>query len=460
MVRRVGVIGLALVCFGALTGSAPADEDLLLNDVRQRLRAEAGVSEPAAGNADLPMVPILILRGDTHARLAAELTGNEDAERVFRKIDQKLYPGTRIFVPRQLLAPRIADPRLEPVTLSESYPTLWSLAKAATSQGPVAVTVRNLQRLNAIPDPAALPKLAKLLVPRSLLPVEPPVVEADPEAIAERPAEATAEKVAVRSAKKTTETGDARLAKKPSTEKKPTPVAKAKPLKIGADYRVTRLSGLQRRLRPEELPHETQSSLRKKGVWNRQLSRPDVDLVVIHTTEHGEASSESVGSYIQRKRLANYYIGPRGEVYEVVPEAYRAFGCGQSLWEGRYAVDHEAINVEIYANTSPEGARQPITDAQYQGLRSLLGHIRSRRPAIHEGRVVTHRMVALNYALGIRSRKGDPFEFNWAKAGLPDNSRVIDQDVLVGRAKLCTDERYVDRVTPGQTAAARLQGKM
>ncbi len=36
----------------------------------------------------------------------------------------------------------------------------------------------------------------------------------------------------------------------------------------------------------------------------------------------------------------------------------------------------------------------------------------------------------------------------WAAAGLPDNSLAIDQDVLLGRAKLCTDQRGNRKLPP------------
>ena len=81
-------------------------------------------------------------------------------------------------------------------------------------------------------------------------------------------------------------------------------------------------------------------------------------------------------------------------------------------------------------------------------------------PRIHPGRVVTHRMVAASYVYSTRSRKGDPYEFDWARAGLPDNSSHVDQDVLLCRVNLCRDRRWADRVTEGQTQAARLLRNM
>ncbi|HSH68618.1 MAG TPA: N-acetylmuramoyl-L-alanine amidase, partial [Deferrisomatales bacterium] len=231
-------------------------------------------------------------------------------------------------------------------------------------------------------------------------------------------------------------------------------------LAVDRRYRVENTRGLDRRPTADEFPAALRSQLQRRGVWQDQFEPRRVDLVVVHTTEHRGAPLDNVARYMNRNRLANYLIGRDGAVYEIVPEAYRAFGCGDSLWEGRYEVDHEAINVELLADTAPGEHQGDILAAQYAGLSRLLDDLSARHPLLHSGRVVTHRMVAFSYAYGTRSRKGDPYTFDWAAAGLPDNSVVIDQDVLLGRAKLCTDQRYSDRVTEGQTAAARFQNAL
>jgi hypothetical protein len=400
-------------CLAAPAALRAADSADRLSEIRSRLRTEAGICEaPQAQDADLPLVTVTVLPGDTHARLAQELTGSRDAERVLRKIEPNLQPGSQVYVPRALLYPGLADARLEAIPLGGPYPTLWRLAKDGTRHdyAGLPAAVRNLQRLNAIRDPTQLARGARILVPQSLL---------------------------------------------ATNTAAPTPV-----LQVRSGFRVTDLQGLGREPQAGEFPDALRRQLRKDGLWGRQVAPRQIDLIVVHTTEHQGAPFENVARYLQRKRLANYLVGPDGAAYEIVPEAYRAFGCGQSLWEGRYGVDYEAINVEIYADTAPGSGGSGISDAQYAGLRALLAHLRSGRPAIHEGRIVTHRMVAVSYAYRTRSRKGDPYEFDWARAGLPDNSQIIDQDVLLGRAKLCTDDRYTDRVTSGQTAAARYQRKL
>jgi len=378
-----------------------------LEEIRRRLRAEAGVGVEGR-RGDIPLVSVTVLPGDTHRRLAMELSGMPEAERILRSVAPALRPGGTIHVPRALLAPPLADPRTEVLRLDRDTPTLWRLVttRLHTRGMGVAVTVRNLQRLNGIVDPRRLRRGERILVPADLV----------------------------------------------RTVGKPGQMA----LRISQAYRVRTVRGLERRVRAEDFPAHLRRRLRRMGLWHRQLGPRRPDLVVVHTTEHRGAPFANVARYISRKRLANYLVGPDGTVYEIVPDRFRSFGCGPSLWEGRYQVDFNAINVEIYADTAPGSGGRGIREVQYRALRALLARLRARYPVLHEGRVVTHRMVAVNYRTGMRSRKGDPYVFDWRRAGLPDNSRALDQDVLLGRARLCTDPRYADRVTEGQEAAARL----
>ncbi len=406
------ILRLLMLCLALTAGRAGAVEPAeRLQQIRDRLRQQAGAHETPRGDADLPLVPVTVLPGDSHRRLAVELAGTREAEALLRRIEPQLATGQRIFVPRALLRPQLSDPRSEPLRLDAEHRTLWSLVQdlAGTQPAGTAVTVRNVQRLNHIVDPGRLPKGATVLVPRGLL---------------------------------------------------GRPTAGGPALAVDRRYRVENTRGLERRPTADEFPTALRSQLERRGVWQDQLAPRRVDLVVVHTTEHRGAPLDNVARYMNRNRLANYLVGRDGAVYEIVPEVYRAFGCGASLWEGRYAVDHEAINVELLADTAPGEHQGGISAAQYAGLSRLLDDLRTRHPLLHTGRVVTHRMVAYSYAYGTRSRKGDPYTFDWAAAGLPDNSLAIDQDVLLGRAKLCTDQRYSDRVTEGQTAAACFQNAL
>jgi len=379
-----------------------------LNAIRQRLSSKKHLNK-SDDDQSSAMIAFTILPKDTHRRLSLDITGTEANEAAFKKIAPVIKPGKRINIPRDMALPALADPRLESIKIGPAYQNLWTLAKlnAGNNEEGLPATVRNIQRLNGITNPTDLKTGSTIFAPRSLLDDVRP---------------------------------DGGFS-----------------MRIRSEYSVADLKGLDRSLKNWEVPGKLKALLIKKSNWDEQKEPRDIDMVVIHTTENGNSRFSNVARYLQRERLTNYLIDENGEIYEIVPEKYRSFGCGQSLWEGLYAVDHQAINIEIAANTAPGKNHSSITPEQYVSLNWLLSDIMARRPAISEQRIVTHSMVALNYATGWRSRKGDPYEFDWQRAGLPDNSKLIDPDVRFGRAKLCMDKRYLDRVTPGQEAAARLQ---
>ena len=397
-----------VLVFGAAHAMAAETTAERLQQIRDRLRQQAGACEAPRGDADLPLVPVTVLPGDSHRRLALELAGTREAEPLLKRIEPRLSTGSRIYVPRALLRPQLSDLRSEALGFDPQHRTLWSLVhdRLATRKTGTAVAVRNVQRLNHILDPSRMRPGATVLVPRGW-------VLRDP--------------------------------------------VSASTVRVDRRYLVANKQGLVRRPAAAEYSSALRRKLERRGVWQEQLAPRDVSLVVVHTTEHRGAPLDNVARYMGRNRLSNYLIGRDGSIYPIVPEEYRSYGCGQSLWEGRYGVDHESINVELLADTAPGKHQAGVTAAQYAGLSRLLVDLQGRYPLIHPGRVVTHRMVAFSYTYGTRSRKGDPYIFDWAAAGLPDNSVAIDQDVLLGRAELCTDERYSDRVTEGQTAAARFQ---
>ncbi|NTU60002.1 MAG: hypothetical protein HGA98_02960 [Deltaproteobacteria bacterium] len=434
-------------------------------------RVPAGAAEPT--------VAFTVLPGDTHARLASDLTGANGHEEALRRIDPTLKPGETIRVPSNLLLPGLADARRETVVFGGEYPTLWSVARRTQtgSLADVGRTARNLQRLNAILVADRLAPGTKILVPKSWLEVggarpEPTArrqAEPEPEELGfvapEAPPDLSADEVEAAAEGSPAERPDALEAALPELAAPhlravpAPPLLGATPFAIQKQYLVRDLAGLSRA--NARIPSRLRQLVSDREYEKAHEGRGEIDLVVIHTTEHRGSTFENTASYIRRKRLANYVVGPDGAVYEVVPEEYRAYGCGDSVWDGRYYVDFEAINVEVFANTDKGPHQGAISDAQYEGIAALVADIRARRPKIDESRVVTHRMVALNVKTGTRSRKGDPFEFDWWKAGLPDNSQVADRDLLDGRAKICTDFRFTDRITTGQTEALKeLANKM
>lgn len=401
--------------------------DAAVEAIRARIRAEAGIgvnteSAESAQRADepkpfcdipppeddLPMVAVTALKGDTLDRLAIELTGTKDAARIIAASAGDIQAGEKILLPRTLLKPRLSDPETTRVTLPQGQSSMKAFVAAnlRVSGAEADVEARNLLRLNGFSEAATIKGGEEFEVPNALLKNPPRKFEA---------AEISDEYRA---------SGSRVVAKKVKASKKG---KKARYVRVGR-------------------------SLEKRG--------SPIDLVVIHTTEHSGGSIQTVASYIRKNHLAHYVVGPKGEIYRVVPEEAVAHGAGEAIWDGDRDVNSRAINIEIYADTLMGPKYTGINDAQYAGLKRLLDDIRGRRPDVHSGRVVTHSMVAMSFKYKTRSRKGDPYEFDWAKAGLPDNIKAIDQDVLLGRVSLCYDKRYADRITPGQEAAKRFVEKM
>ncbi|PLX44796.1 MAG: hypothetical protein C0609_04945 [Deltaproteobacteria bacterium] len=380
-----------------------------------------GRSFAAAVSESYDTVMVTVLKGDTHATLSRDLTGSSYNKTLFRELAPKLTPGMKIPVPREILRSYLKSSSTVTFRLCDPYKTIWALVRGEmepSSRVEENAMAHNIQRLSGISDGSRMQKGQCLTVPVMMLsgnaPKDSGVKESDT------------------------------LAKK-----------RGQPLIFG-DYRVKELEGLKRSSPANDMPAFFKEKLKKRGVWAMQTIEQRPDLVVIHSTEHGGVNFDNVASFMMRNQLTNYLIGPGGEIYEIVPEEYRAYGCGESLWRGTYEVDHEAINIELYADTLKGPKYSPINDRQYEALTILLDDIYDRYPEIHADRVVTHRMVALNYRYEMRSRKGDPYEFDWAKAGLPDNSIPLDQDMVMGRAILVDNKRYYDRVTEGQYEAARL----
>ncbi|PLX42702.1 MAG: hypothetical protein C0608_01165 [Deltaproteobacteria bacterium] len=377
-----------------------------------------GTSSPVAND---DTVTITVLKGDTYKSLSRDLTGSSYNAELFRDLAPTLTPGMKLPVPRKLLRSYLKGKSTVTFRLCDPYKTVWALVRGEMDpSSPLEenAMAHNIQRLSGISDGARMRRGQRLTVPVMMLARE------APQGIEERGGDAVA-------------------------KKRPAPL-------IFGDYRVKELKGLKRSSPANDMPEYFKEKLKERGVWDMQTITQRHDLVVIHSTEHGGVNFDNVASFMSKNQLTNYLIGPGGEIYEIVPEEYRAFGCGESLWHGTYEVDHEAINIELFADTLKGPNYSPINDKQYKALATLLGDIYSRYPEIDSDRVVTHRMVALNYRYEMRSRKGDPYEFDWAKAGLPDNSIPLDQDMVMGRAILVDNKRYYDRVTEGQYEAARL----
>ena len=150
----------------------------------------------------------------------------------------------------------------------------------------------------------------------------------------------------------------------------------------------------------------------------------EVSLVILHSIslppgEYGGDSIERLFTncldpqahpYFQEIRglkvSSHFLIRRDGEVVQFVPVERRAWHAGASAWRGRSRCNDFALGIEL------EGTEDDaFTDAQYQGLTSLLKKLRTQLPLRD---VAAHSDVA-------PGRKTDPgARFDWARllAGL------------------------------------------
>jgi N-acetylmuramoyl-L-alanine amidase len=110
---------------------------------------------------------------------------------------------------------------------------------------------------------------------------------------------------------------------------------------------------------------------------------------------------------------AHYVIEEDGTVWQLVPEALKAFHAGRSCWAGKSNLNEVSIGIEI-VNPGHEWGYRPFPEKQTAAVERLSGALVSRfRIPAH--RVVGHSDVAPD-------RKSDPGElFDWprlARAGV------------------------------------------
>jgi N-acetylmuramoyl-L-alanine amidase len=110
---------------------------------------------------------------------------------------------------------------------------------------------------------------------------------------------------------------------------------------------------------------------------------------------------------------AHYCIDEDGTVFQMVPEARRAWHAGVSYWAGARDINSRSIGIEL-VNPGHEFGYRPFPEPQMRALEKLAQEILTRHP-IPARRVLGHSDVA-------PARKIDPGElFDWqrlARAGI------------------------------------------
>jgi len=139
-----------------------------------------------------------------------------------------------------------------------------------------------------------------------------------------------------------------------------------------------------------------------------------VDILLLHYT--GMSSTEAALQRLrdpQARVSSHYVVFEDGRVFQLVPEARRAYHAGVSCWEGMSDVNSRSIGIEI-GNKGHDFGCPAYPDAQIAAVIALSRDI-VRRHAIAPWRVLGHSDVA-------PQRKNDPGEyFPWrrlAEAGV------------------------------------------
>lgn len=222
--------------------------------------------------------------------------------------------------------------------------------------------------------------------------------------------------------------------------------------------------------------------------------RRQIDMVVLHISDSPPDNYRRNSSlppdahhvgWILEQSNSHYAISRDGRIYPVISPDYFCRHAGKnplprkervglavrgeaplvpplsswSLWNGQFDVDQNAIGIEIigkFTHSPPEpNARQ------VQATKVLVQYLMEKYN-IPSDRVLGHNQVACepfrvdpstgmpSYVL--RGRKMDPGpQFPWERLGLPNNYRILDQDILVGRAGL--RPAWLGRATQGQLSA-------
>lgn len=129
-------------------------------------------------------------------------------------------------------------------------------------------------------------------------------------------------------------------------------------------------------------------------------------MIVLHYT--GMASGEAALARLrdtEAKVSAHYLVEEDGRVFQLVPDARRAWHAGVSFWQGRERLNDVSLGIEI-VNPGHAFGYRPFPPAQMEALTGLLDVLVHRHPVPPHG-LLAHSDIAPD-------RKQDPGElFDW-----------------------------------------------
>ncbi|MCS5698756.1 peptidoglycan recognition protein family protein [Cyanobium sp. FGCU-52] len=153
---------------------------------------------------------------------------------------------------------------------------------------------------------------------------------------------------------------------------------------------------------------------------------PTPRVVVLHETVFGlrSALNTFLTPHPRDEDQVSYHtlIGERGEIVETVAPEDRAFGAGNSAFDGRWVVTNPRVSgsinnfaLHLSLETPVDGedeepAHSGYSEAQYDAMAVVLADWMRRFP-IEPQQITTHRHVDLN------GERADPRSFDWGKLG-------------------------------------------
>jgi N-acetylmuramoyl-L-alanine amidase len=139
---------------------------------------------------------------------------------------------------------------------------------------------------------------------------------------------------------------------------------------------------------------------------NHDARSAPVDILLLHYT--GMTTEEEALARLtdpESKVSSHYFVYEDGRIYQLVPEARRAWHAGLSSWRGATDINARSIGIEI-ANPGHQYGYRDFPDAQIEAVIALCRDIVGRK-RIRRERVLGHSDVA-------PTRKDDPGErFPW-----------------------------------------------
>lgn len=154
---------------------------------------------------------------------------------------------------------------------------------------------------------------------------------------------------------------------------------------------------------------------------------PTPRVVVLHETVFGlrSALNTFLTPHPRDEDQVSYHtlIGERGEIVETVAPEDRAFGAGNSAFNGRWVITNPRVSGSInnfalhlsletpVDGEDEESAHSGYSEAQYDAMAVVLADWMRRFP-IEPQQITTHRHVDLN------GERADPRSFDWGRLGI------------------------------------------